>query len=202
MRRLIRVGILLVSVAILPATARAEWQVKPFGGVTFGGSTTLLIDLDEQAGQPKLNLGVSGLWLGNVFGLEGDVATTAGFFSGDPGSPDTLVLRSHVATVMGNAIVAMPKSISQYGLRPYAVAGLGAMHISIDDNLQALPFTNWLSAWDVGGGATGFLSDFVGLNWDVRFFRTLKAEPGGTGISVGPQQLSFWRATMGISIRI
>jgi hypothetical protein len=200
-RRFIRVSILLVSLALAPATARAEWQVKPFGGVTFGGSTTLLIDLDHQAGQPKLNLGVSGLWLGNVIGVEGDVATTAGFFSGDPSS-SPLVLRSHVATVMGNAIVAMPKSISQYGLRPYAVAGLGGMHISVGVGDNAYPFASWLSAWDLGGGATGFLSDFVGLNWDVRFFKTLQSQPGGTGVSVGPGQLSFWRATMGISVRI
>jgi hypothetical protein len=201
-RRSFRVGILLVSLAFAPATARAEWQVKPFGGVTFGGSTTLLIDFDEQVGKPKLNLGVSGLWLGDVFGLEGEVATTAGYFSGDPSSVDTLVLRSHVATVMGNAIVAMPKSISQYGLRPYAVAGLGGMHISVGDNQHAYPFASWLTAWDLGGGATGFLSDFVGLNWDVRFFKTLQSQPGGTGVSVGPGQLSFWRATMGISVRI
>ena len=201
MRRFIRLGFLFVSLAFAPATAGAEWQVKPFGGVTFGGSTTLLIDLDNQAGQPKLNLGVSGLWLGNVLGVEGDVATTAGFFSGDPSS-SPLVLRSHVATVMGNAIVAMPKSISQYGLRPYAVAGLGGMHISVGDNQHAYPFASWLTAWDLGGGATGFLSDFVGLNWDVRFFKTLQSQPGGTGVSVGPGQLSFWRATMGISIRI
>jgi len=191
-----------MSLSFVPATARAEWQLKPFGGVTFGGSTTLLIDLDKQAGQPKLNLGVSGLWLGNVLGVEGDVATTAGFFSGDPSLPQTLVLRSHVATVMGNAIVAMPKSISQYGLRPYGVAGLGGMHISVTDNLQGFQFASWRSAWVVGGGATGFLSDFVGLNWDVRFFHTLRSGSGGTGVSVGPEQLSFWRATMGISIRI
>src|SRR3954470_17663957 len=193
---------MVVSLALAPAAARAEWQVKPFGGVTFGGGTTLLIDLDDQAGKPKLNLGVSGLWLGNVIGVEGDLATTAGFFSGDPSLPQTLVLRSHVATVMGNAIVAMPKSISQYGLRPYAVAGLGGMHVSVADNQQAYVFASWLSAWDLGGGATGFLSDFVGLNWDVRFFKTLQSKPGGTGVSVGPGQLSFWRATMGISIRI
>ena len=116
MRRFIRVGVLFVSLALAPAAARAEWQVKPFGGVTFGPSSTLLIDLDHEAGQPKLNLGVSGLWLGDVVGLEGDVATTAGFFSGDPSSPDTLILRSHVATVMGNAVVALPKNISQYRL--------------------------------------------------------------------------------------
>ena len=76
------------------------------------------------------------------------------------------------------------------------------MHISVGDNQHAYPFASWLTAWDLGGGATGFLSDFVGLNWDVRFFKTLQSQPGGTGVSVGPGQLSFWRATMGISIRI
>ena len=45
---------LLVAVA---APARAEWQMKPFGGITFGGSTTF-VDLDDQAGKPKLNLGI------------------------------------------------------------------------------------------------------------------------------------------------
>ena len=198
MRRFIRVGILSVSLALAPAAARAEWQIKPFGGITFGPSSTLLIDLDHEAGQPKLNLGVSGLWLGEVVGIEGDVATTAGFFSGDSSSKATLILRSHVATVMGNAVVALPKSISEYGLRPYAVAGLGSMHVSTNDNQFAFPFTKWLSAWDVGGGATGFLNDFVGLNWDLRYFKTLQTQPGGTG----PEHLSFWRATMGISVRI
>lgn len=188
--------------ALLPATAGAEWQAKPFGGVTFGGSTTLLVDFDQQAGKPKLNLGISGTWLGEVVGVEADVATTAGFFSGNPRSLETLVLRSHVATVMGNVVVAMPRRVSQYGLRPYAVAGVGAMHIGIDDNLQALPFTNWLSAWDVGGGATGFLSDLVGVNWDVRLIRTLKAEKAVTGTSDGPEKLSFWRATMGFTFRL
>ena len=187
--------------ALAPATVRAEWQVKPFGGLTFGGNTTF-VDLDDVAGSPKLNLGVSTLWQGDIFGLEGDVATTPGFFSGDPKRIQTLVLRSHVATVTGNVVVAMPKHIAQYGLRLYAVAGLGLMHVGIDDNLQALPFSNTLSAWDVGGGATGFLNDFVGLNWDVRFFRTLRSDKGVTGVSIGPEQLSFWRATMGLSIRL
>ena len=29
------------------------------------------------------------------------------------------------------------------------------MHVGFDDKFSALPFSNWLSAWDVGGGATG-----------------------------------------------
>jgi hypothetical protein len=201
-RRSLRLGLLVLGLlAAVTAPARAEWQMKPFGGITFGGSTTF-VDLDDQAGKPKLNLGISGLWLGEVFGVEGDVATTAGFFSGDSSSLETLILRSHVATVTGNVVVALPRRIAQYGLRPYGVAGFGMMHLGFEDNLGALAFSDTLPAWDVGGGVTGFLSDFVGLNWDVRMFRTTGSQKTVTGISLAPEQLSFWRATMGISIRL
>jgi hypothetical protein len=200
-QRSVRVGTLALFLALAPAVAHADWQIKPFGGITFGGSTTF-VDLDHQAGKAKLNLGVSALWVGNVVGLEGDVATTAGFLSGNSNSLDRLILRSHVATVTGNVVVALPRRMAQYSLRPYAVAGLGILQVGFDDNLRALPFSNTLSAWDVGGGATGFLTDFVGINWDVRLFRTLRPEKAVTGVSVGPEQLSFWRATMGFAIRL
>ncbi len=76
------------------------------------------------------------------------------------------------------------------------------MHVGFDDNLRALPFSDTLPAWDVGGGVTGFLSDFVGLNWDVRMFRSTGPQKTVSGVSLGPEQLSFWRATMGLSIRL
>lgn len=197
MRVPLRLGTLALALALAPATARAEWQVKPFGGITFGGSTTF-VNLDDAAGKPKFNLGISTVWLGNVVGLEGDVATTSGFFSGE----QKLILKSHVATVTGNVVVALPKHIAQYGLRPYAVGGFGMMHIGLYDNLAALSFSDALPAWDVGGGATGFLTDFVGLNWDIRMFKTFGGQQGVSGISFGPEQLSFWRATMGLSVRL
>jgi hypothetical protein len=196
-RGLLRPVILTLALALSPATARAEWQVKPFGGVTFGGSTTF-VNLDDAAGTPKFNVGVSGLWLGNVLGLEGDVATTSGFFSGE----QKLILKSHVATLTGNVVVALPKRIAQYGLRPYAVGGLGMMHVGLYDNFAALSFSDALPAWDLGGGATGFLTDFVGLNWDIRMFKSFGGQQGVSGISFGPEQLSFWRATMGLSVRL
>lgn len=195
-------------VLLVPDTARAEWQLKPFGGITFGGNSTFSGDLNGATGK-KFNLGISAVWLGEMLGLEGDVATTAGFFngdptsfSGDPGSASTLILRSHVATVTGNVVVALPKRIAQYSLRPYAVGGLGAMQIGITDNQQiGFGGSVYRAAWDLGGGATGFLSDFVGVNWDVRFFRTT------SGVSTSSQslsdgKLSFWRATMGFAVRL
>lgn len=196
MGRFLRTALVVLVVSVAAAPAHAEWQLKPFGGVTFGGTTTF-VNLDDAAGKPKFNLGISGLWLGEVLGLEGDVATTAGYFSG----PKKLILRSHVATVTGNVVLALPKRIAQYSLRPYAVAGIGVTHVGLYDNLAALPITSTRKVMDLGGGATGFLSDFVGVNWDVRYFRTLGAKDI-TGRSVAQEQLSFWRATMGFSFRL
>jgi len=197
-RAFTRVGLLGLALLACPASARAEWQAKPFGGVTFGGGSPF-VDLDRVQGKSKLNLGVSALWLGEVLGIEGDVATTSGFFSGD----SKQILRSHVATVSGNVVIALPKRIAQYTLRPYVVGGLGFAHVSFTDGVKTLDYSKVLPAWDVGGGATGFVSDTVGLNWDVRLFRTLRPErPNPTGAVIEEKKLSFWRASMGISIRL
>jgi len=58
-----------------------------------------------------------------------------------------------------------------------------------------------LAVVDVGGGVTGFITDRVGINWDVRRF----GSEGGTdrmqATSIGAEQLSFWRATMAVVFR-
>ena len=64
----------------------------------------------------------------------------------------------------------------------------------------------WMSArrWGfstLAGGVTGFLTDRVGLNWDVRYFRSVGGKED-TGLSIGKEQISFWRATMGVAIRL
>jgi hypothetical protein len=41
----------------------------------------------------------------------------------------------------------------------------------------------------------------VGLNWDVRRLNTLRGEGETLGNSVGPERLSFWRATMAVALR-
>jgi hypothetical protein len=57
-----------------------------------------------------------------------------------------------------------------------------------------------LPATDVGGGVTGFLSKRIGVNWDVRYFQSV-GRGDQVGLSIGPEQLSFWRANMAIAIR-
>jgi hypothetical protein len=193
-----RLGLLaLALLLIVPTQAAAEWQIKPFFGVTFGGSTTL-IDLENGAGHPHVVLGVTGMWLGELIGVDADLGYARGFFQSD----QTLVAGSSATTLTGNLVIAVPRRLTQYTLRPYVVGGAGFMHAGIEHNIGGggLDVSSTRPAMDVGGGVTGFLSSRIGLNWDVRYFWSVgKGED--RGLSIGPEQLSFWRANMAIAIR-
>jgi hypothetical protein len=177
-----------------PLPARAEWQIQPFVGLTFGGDTTL-VNLSQDAGERRAVVGINGRLLGEVFGIEGDVGHTSGFF-GDEG----LIVKSGVTTITANVIVGLPREWMRYTLRPYLVAGGGVIRVRADDFLGVLPLDSRLNAFDLGGGATGFLNDRVGLNWELRYFRSVGR--GSRGVSFGEEQLSFWRATMALVIRL
>ena len=181
---------------VRPLPASAEWQLKPFLGITFGGDTSFL-DLEGAAGHTKGAVGVSGVLLGDLVGVEGDFGATPGFFQTD----DRLVVRSSVRTLTGNAVITLPRRLTEYTLRPYFVAGGGLMRVNIEDFFSALPVSSTLPAMDVGAGVTGFLMGRIGVNWDVRYFRSVGGTDEGRGISFGSEQLSFWRANMGLAIR-
>jgi hypothetical protein len=187
----------LALLLLLPSSASAEWQIRPFLGVTFGGGTTF-VDSERAAGLPKLAFGVNGVLLGENIGIEGDFGRTPGFFqSGD----QHLVLGSSATTLTGNIVIALPRHLTQYTLRPYFVVGVGLMHARIDHQLGALNVANTLPAIDAGGGATGFLTDRVGLSWELRYFRSVSGKTELRGLSVAAEQLSFWRANMALAIR-
>jgi len=53
---------------------------------------------------------------------------------------------------------------------------------------------------DVGGGVTGFLTDRVGLNWEIRRFWRVGGQD--TPLAAGQvQQFSYWRASMALAFR-
>lgn len=192
-----RAGILaVVLLALSPAAASAEWQVRPFFGITFGGDTTF-VDLAGAAGSPNVVIGVNGAFLRDVFGVEVDFGHAPGFFqSGN----EQLVRGNSASTLTGNLIIAAPRHKTEYTLGPYLVAGFGLVHAHIEDILGVLPVNRTLPAMDIGGGVTGFLTRRIGLTWEARYFSSI-GHTKAQGVSFGGEQLSFWRAGMGLVIR-
>jgi len=194
----LRLG-MVVAAALAFVTApalAADKQIKPFIAVTFGGSTTF-VDPDLVIGDRKLMIGAGFVVLGDLVGLDVDVGHGPGFFSGDP----HLVLSSSVTTATGNVVLTLPRNLTEYFLRPYFVGGAGLMRVRRNDYFNALPVGETLGTLDVGGGATGMITNRTGVNWELRHFRSFGRDPKLSGISLGPERLSFWRASMALAIR-
>jgi hypothetical protein len=99
-------------------------------------------------------------------------------------------------TLTGNVVVAVPKGMAGLGR---IVGGMGLMRVHSEGRLGALPVSSTLPTMDVGGGATGFLNDRVGLSWEARYFRSVGGATQGN--SFVPERLSFWRLNMAVAIR-
>jgi len=188
---------LLLLLGTPTATAHADWLITPFLGTSLAGETNLLI-VEEGAGR-KLTLGASVALLSDgVLGLEADVAHTPGFFEGN--DPLGLVLTSRVTTVSGNVIVAAPLALTRESLRPYVVGGLGLMQARSKHAAGLFPVEQDLLGLSVGAGAIGFVTERTGLRFDVRHIKAISGTDGPFARS-GVSRLSFWRATVGITIR-
>jgi len=174
-----------------PVPAGAEWQIRPSVGVYFGQTSTFPAP-GSSGGPSRFGLGITGALVGNVLGIEADLARRTAFFPGSGNGGN--VLGSSVTTLTGNVTVALPKRLVEYTLRPYFVGGAGLMTVRIDQFNNLFDISKNLNAIDVGGGVTGFLTNRIGLNWEVRHFRSI-------GESQGPPELSFWRANMALAIR-
>lgn len=183
----------------VPAPARADVFVSPFLGVKFRGSTNQL-DLDASNGvrDTKSAVGVSAVLVADSGpGVEVDIAHQSRFFEG---ADDSLVTRSGVTTISGNVILAAPLSWTRESLRPYVVTGLGWMHASANDQINLNPVNNDYLGLTLGAGAVGFLSDVVGLRFDLRYLKSVSS--ADTAALTGRvARLSFWRATIGIVFR-
>jgi hypothetical protein len=73
------------------------------------------------------------------------------------------------------------------------------MQARISDPSKVLGVLSTLPALDLGGGVTGFLTDRIGVSWDVRHFSSFGGKT--RGLSFGREQLSFWRANMALVFR-
>jgi hypothetical protein len=181
-----------------PATASAEWLIWPYLGLKFAGSTSLA-DPEEGAGATKLTLGGSVTLLGDgVLGIEGDFGYSPRFFERD--LPEPRITSSSVLTLTGSVMAAVPRSVTRDSLRPYVLGGLGLMHVGIDYVADLLPpVDSNVLCLSLGGGAIGPITQRTSVRFEIRHFRNLTAED--EDLSFGTTRLSFWRATVGVTLR-
>ena len=179
------------------AEARADFFITPFLGSEFAGSTTLL-DLDTGAASSKhWTFGGSAAWLSDgILGVEADLSIVPGFFQNSSGTG--LVIGSRVTTLTGSVIVALPLSVTRESLRPYAVGGLGLLHASSEDILSLNESGDWLGL-QIGAGAIGLITNRAGVRFDLRHLRALSRDTTLRGEQTS--KLSFWRATVGVTLR-
>ena len=196
---------------LFPTFARAEWQFSPFLGYTFNGSTTLLdfgrITDQTANDEPHVDFGGSVRLIGaGPIGVEGYYLHTPGFFDAkqfDITLPR--ILNSRTYAMMGNVVLTTPRAWNRYGLRPSLSGGLGLIHAAAKDQNDVFPFALNLWGMNVGGGAVGFLSDRVGVRFDLRYFRNIKGVPLEdleVPVTLGePVRLSYWSASIGVVIK-
>jgi hypothetical protein len=196
-----RFGWLIAILLSWSGSAHAEWQLRPAVGLNVVQTTTL------GPAQPSGTIGRVG-WggdaalIGNILGIEADFSRRSGFFPAAKLQGAGIIQGSSVTTLTGNVTVALPSHLVEYTLRPYFVGGAGLMAVRIDQQLDVFDVSLNMKTTDLGGGVTGFLTKRIGLNWDVRYFRSFNGGPElSLSRSVGSPQLSFWRANMALAIR-
>src|SRR6478672_1567015 len=156
----------MLSIALLSsvAPASADWLIAPFFGFTFKGETSL-VDLENGAPKVHWNFGASATLIGRgPFGVEGLFLYVPHFFESDEASA---VTSSNTYSLMGNVVLTTPLKWNEYGLRPYVSGGLGLMHVAQQPRIaNTFPINENFLGYNVGGGATGFITDRTGLRFD------------------------------------
>jgi hypothetical protein len=190
--RALAAGVLLALA--FPQSAAAEWHFTPMLGTTFFIKTPL-VDPDAATDQIHRNFGGSVALLGaGILGAEGLVVWTPGLFTGDKG----LVEGSRSIAAMGNVVITTPRRWTEYSLRPFVSGGFGLINVS--EVGKVFPFNSNIAAFNIGGGAIGFLSKRTGLRFDLRYYSSLARSDEGN-VSFGPVHIRYMTASVGLVLR-
>ncbi len=191
-------------IALLPASASADWLFTPYLGANFGGNAVFsdFNDFDDEF-ERRVDFGASLGWMGaGIIGAELDFGYSPNFFEDTVGTANFEFGDSNVTTLMGNLLVGAPfGGQTGPGFRPYGSGGLGL----IRSQISGMTLFNDLDTNDVGvnvgGGVHGFFSDNVGLRGDLRYFRSLQDNEPDGNLDLGLSGFDFWRGTVGVTFR-
>lgn len=197
-RRLVAAIVPLLLLAC-PTPARAQdLLLIPYLGFTFGGGSALFADLERGGTESASAVGGSVALLGQgIFGVEADLGYVPGFF--ERGDAQIVSAGSFVTNLVGSVMVTLPLAITRESLRPYVVGGGGVLWAEARDVLTTFPIKSTMPVVNFGGGAIGFLSNTVGVRFDLRYLRSLGA--GDDQIAgLGPR-VRFWRGSVGLVLK-
>jgi hypothetical protein len=150
-----------------------------------------------------MNFGAALSWMGaGALGFEVDFGFSPNFFQNTTGDSNFEFGDSNVTTLMANLKVGAPFG-GQHGggIRPYASGGLGLIKSRIDDPDQLFDVNSNDWGLNVGGGVAGFFSDNLGVQGDVRYFRSMQDNEPDDEFDVALGSFSFWRGTVGLVFR-
>ena len=182
--------------AAVLGTARpacADWLVTPFAGMTAGGRTGYF-DPDDAASRSKPAFGVAVTRAWGRFGVEGELARVPGLFTADEGG---LIASRSLLSVSGSAIANLP---SLGRLKPYAVAGVGAIRVRIQDTGDVFSVSEWQPVLNVGAGLLVPVTGRFSLRGDARYTFSRRGDGASSSIGFGATYLDFWRVTAGLAL--
>lgn len=189
--------VVLLALAVPARAAAQDLLFIPFLGFTFAGGSSLLADLEQGSGESASAIGGSVALLGDrLLGIEADIGYVPGFF--ERGDRQIVVPGSYVTSVTGSVIVTLPLAITRESLRPYFVAGGGLLRAEARDIRTTFPIRSTMPAVTLGGGAIGFLTNTVGVRFDLRHIRSLGQGDDALAAARGGPRIRYWRGTVGL----
>jgi hypothetical protein len=194
-----RAVLLMLVLLGLPRPARAQdLLLIPYLGFTFAGESSLFGDLERGSTESASALGGSVALLGaGWLGVEGDIGYMPGFF--ERGEAQLVKYGSFVTSLTGAAVVTLPLAVTRESLRPYFVGGGGVMWAESEDITGTFPIRSTMPAITLGGGAIGFLSDVVGVRFDLRYIQSLGQ--GDDVVATEGPRVKFWRGSIGLVLK-
>lgn len=189
-RHCILVAALMVAATAAPA--RAQIVATPYIDTNAAG--------DVQGGRAGLGASVAYYFRG-LFGIELDVERHGHFFKDEDVAdvvPDpTIDLNTDATIFMANAVV--PFRIPGAAIwRPYAAAGLGAIHATFDSVSADQYDTQQTNlTFNVGGGIMHSLTHLVGVRVDMRYLHAMVDQDASEGGYF--EDYGFWRVSVGVT---
>ena len=181
------IAVFILAIVLAPAVGSAEIVFAPFAGSTFGGSG------GEFGDDTHLVYGGTVTFVGDSpFGLELEGQYAPDYF-GESGN-------NNVASLTGSILLGAADPDRR--LRFFGSAGAGLLRTHVADHEQFFDTDRNSFGVTLGGSVILGLSDQLGLKGDVRYFRGLIDDEPGSDVDLDLTGFNFWRASLGLALRL